>query len=412
MKRKHIIVVEPANSGGLIHFSYQMCNALSKAGAEVELIAGIDYELDALPHLFKVQKMLKLWKTFEDRSGTVNMNFFQRSMLALFRNVRRLVRAARAILAWINLTSYILRAKPDWVLFSILEYPFQSFFIRFLKFRGIALSQLCHEYEKREKKNMLSKFLHRLDILAYDSFSKIFFLSNDSLNRFITLFPSVNKEVMLSIPHGNSEWLLGIQSQQKKDTLRERYGIKDNEAVVVFFGLLAPSKGIQDLIEAFALVAQSRDAKLVIAGYPTKYINAATLKSLATRLNILDKVVLDLQYVPLDEIGALMDLATVVVYPYHSSTQSGALQTAYTFAKPVIATKVGGLPEVVEEGKSGFLVSPHAPQEIAEKISFFINNPHVAKTMGEYARHLSVTRFDWEVVAEKMLTAYSQNATS
>ncbi|MBL8100211.1 MAG: glycosyltransferase family 4 protein [Anaerolineales bacterium] len=409
MKKLHIIVVEPINGGGLLHFSYQLCNALSKNGAEIELITGTGYELDALPHHFKAQKILKLWNAFEDRSVDIKLNFFQKQMANLFRKIRRLPRAFRAIWAWVTLTRYILRAKPDWVLFSVLEYRFQSFFAGYLKMRGISLSQMCHEFEEREKSTFEITILKQLSVLWYSSFSRIFLLSEDARSRFLNAFHFVDAHKVISIPHGNSEWLLAIQSQSKKDVLREKYGIKEKEAVVVFFGLLSPSKGIEDLIEGFALALKSCNAKLVIAGYPTKYINASTLKDLVTRLNILDKVILDLQYVPLDEIGALMDLATVVVYPYLSSTQSGALQTAYTFGKPVIATKVGGLPEVVEDGKSGFLIAPRAPQEIAEKISFMVNNPIEAKKMGEYAKDLSETRFDWKVVAQKMLDAYQQS---
>lgn len=406
MKKMRILVVEPINSGGLLHFSYQLCNALSKNGAEVELITGKDYELDSLPHHFKVQKILTLWKAFENRSVDLQLNVLQRYITIIFRNVRRIPRAARAVWAWVVITNYILRAQPDWTLFSVLEYPFQSFFIRFLQWRGFSLSQICHEFEEREKNK--SALLYQLDSLAYNSFSKIFFLSNDAQQRFLKQFSFVNKDKTVSIPHGNSEWLLGIQSHSKKDALRKLYNIKKDEAAVVFFGLLAPSKGIEDLIEGFSIALQSCEAKLVIAGYPTKYINADALYALINRLRIFEQVVLDLRYIPFDEIGALMDIATVVVYPYLSSTQSGALQTAYTFGKPVIATKVGGLPEVVEDGKSGFLVAPHAPREIAEKITFMVKNSREAQNMGNYAKHLSVTRFNWNVVAQKVLEAYQK----
>lgn len=102
-----------------------------------------------------------------------------------------------------------------------------------------------------------------------------------------------------------------------------------------------------------------------------------------------------------------MELATVVVYPYHSSTQSGSLQTAYTFGKPVIATMVGGLPEVVEDGKSGFLVPAHSPNDLAEKISIFVNDRALAEEMGRYARRLSTTRFNWNAIAQEILTIYA-----
>ena len=119
------------------------------------------------------------------------------------------------------------------------------------------------------------------------------------------------------------------------NSIRSRYGLKPKQPVVLFFGLLAPSKGIDDLIEAFALVRQSCDAKLLIAGYPTKHINVDELKEKIAGLHLTEHVFLDLRYIPLEEVGALMGLTTVAVYPYRSSTQSGALQVAYTFGRPV-----------------------------------------------------------------------------
>ena len=103
-----------------------------------------------------------------------------------------------------------------------------------------------------------------------------------------------------------------------------------------------------------------------------------------------------------------MGLATVAVYPYRSSTQSGALQVAYTFGRPVVATNVGGLPEAVEQGRSGFLVPANSPPELAQGILKLVTNHELAKVMGEYARHLSETRFSWRSVARQILKAYDQ----
>ena len=104
----------------------------------------------------------------------------------------------------------------------------------------------------------------------------------------------------------------------------------------------------------------------------------------------------------------MMGLATVAVYPYRSSTQSGALQVAYTFGRPVVATEVGGLPEAVEHGRSGFLVPAYSPPELADGILKLVMNPELAKVMGQYARHLSETRFSWKSVARKILRVYDQ----
>jgi glycosyltransferase involved in cell wall biosynthesis len=132
------------------------------------------------------------------------------------------------------------------------------------------------------------------------------------------------------------------------------------------------------------------------------------LRQKIVELGLTEHVALDLRYIPLEDVGALMSLASVAVYPYRSSTQSGALQVAYTFGRPVIATRVGGLPEAVEPGRSGFLVPACSPDELAEQILKIVTNPQLAHVMGEYARHLSETRFSWRSVAKQMVQVYEQ----
>ena len=276
--------------------------------------------------------------------------------------------------------------------------------------RGLTLTQICHEFELREShQGLFSSINVRAYADIYKNFSAIFFHARENCEKFLKLYPFVDNKRTHIIPHGNSSWLLKYFPQTHDwGRLRQRYGLKPGQPVILFFGLLAPSKGIEDLIEAFALVRQSSDAKLLIAGYPTKRINIDELKRRIAELGLNEHVVLDPRYISLEEVGPLMGLATVAVYPYRSSTQSGALQVAYTFGRPVVATTVGGLPEAVEHGRSGFLVPASSPTELATGILKLVTNHELAKVMGEYARHLSETRFSWKTVARQILKVYDQ----
>ena len=407
--RLRIVMVEIANGGGLIHFDYQLCIALANEGMDVTLIAGTEYELADQPHNFTVKKMFQLWKNFDPPPLLANP--WERALRKIFLSLRRVPRAMRVLAAWVHLTLYLTRTRPDLVQFSRIANSFEAIFIIYLRRRGLVLSQLCHEFELRESPNYFSRLLFQADSSAYAQFSAIFFLGEEVRRRFLSLYSSIPEINTHVIMHGNSSWLINIQTQPNiLNIIRARYGLQEGERVVLFFGLLAPSKGLDDLIEAFALVRQSCAAKLIIAGFPTKAIALNDLRSRIASFGLTDSVILDARYIPLEEISTIMSLATVVVYPYRSGTQSGALQTAYTFGRPVIATTVGGLSEAVDDGKSGFLVPPQSPRELADKIVILINNPELVAQMGNYAKHLSDTRFSWQSIARQISLVYDNLA--
>jgi glycosyltransferase involved in cell wall biosynthesis len=407
--RLRLVLVEPNGSGGLIHYAYQLCTALADEGVDVTLITGKEYELAHLPHNFEVNNMLDLWSLFDPQATqNVDASALQRRWHKVRWTLRRGQRAARLISAWIGLTRTLSELKPDIVQFSKISFPFEAVFLAHMRRQGLILTQICHEFELRESRGgPFSSLTSRAYADIYRNFAAIFFHAKENCEKFLSLFPFVEVKRTHIIPHGNSSWLLKHFSQARDwSAIRQQYGLKVGQPVVLFFGLLAPSKGIQDLIDAFAIVRQSCDAKLVIAGYPTKHFNMEELKQKIKQLGLAEHVVLDTRYIPLDEVGALMGVSTVAVYPYRSSTQSGALQVAYTFGRPVVATKVGGLPEAVEHGRSGFLVSATSPTELGDGILRLVSNRELAKVMGEYARHLSETRFSWKSVARQIIKVY------
>jgi glycosyltransferase involved in cell wall biosynthesis len=132
------------------------------------------------------------------------------------------------------------------------------------------------------------------------------------------------------------------------------------------------------------------------------------LKKRTAENKLKDDIIFDTRYIPLDEVGPLMRLATVVIYPYRSSTQSGSLQVAFTFGRPVIVTAVGGLPEAIQDGQSGFIVPPKNPAILAEKIVTLVKDPDLAEKMGANAKQISETQYSWNSIAQKIITIYQE----
>ena len=145
---------------------------------------------------------------------------------------------------------------------------------------------------------------------------------------------------------------------------------EDRGPLLLFFGYIRPYKGLRYLIEALPRIAAETGARLLVVG--EFYEDDAPYRELVRRLGVEDRVRFIDRYVGNDEVDAFFAAADLVVLPYVSATQSGIAQIALAFDRPMIVTRVGGLPEVVREGRTGFLVEAGDAQGIADAaIRFF-----------------------------------------
>jgi len=152
--------------------------------------------------------------------------------------------------------------------------------------------------------------------------------------------------------------------------LKQDLGFDENSLVLLFFGYVRKYKGLDILIEAFPKILSAiPNTKLLIVG--EFYDNPSEYFELIRKLKIEDRVKVINQFVANEEVGKYYQAADLVILPYRSATQSGILNIAYGFSKPVIVTDVGGLAEFVDESKTGFVVNPNSPDAIAEGVKKF-----------------------------------------
>jgi len=143
-----------------------------------------------------------------------------------------------------------------------------------------------------------------------------------------------------------------------------------DDRVLLFFGYVRKYKGLDILLESMKELVQkdSRYRLLVVGEFydsPKEYTGFAESMGLSASVHFINK------FIPNEEVGQYYRLADVVVLPYRSATQSGILNVAYGFRKPVIVTDVGGLAEFVDHGKTGLIVKEADAQQIAEGIEHF-----------------------------------------
>ncbi len=173
---------------------------------------------------------------------------------------------------------------------------------------------------------------------------------------------------------------------------RQQLGLSADANVVLFFGLIRKYKGLQYLIEAMELLPASLNCHLVITGefYDDKkpYLESIAARDLNDRVHVVD------QYVPNEQVATYFRAANVVALPYVSATQSGIVQIAFGLETPVITTNVGGLPEAVDDGQTGYIVAAKSAQQLADAIIRYFEND-VEDTFRATIRQ-QTDRFDWD----------------
>jgi glycosyltransferase involved in cell wall biosynthesis len=168
--------------------------------------------------------------------------------------------------------------------------------------------------------------------------------------------------------------------------------------LLLFCGFVRPYKGLDILLEAMPLVLARRVVHLLVAG---EFWNGkATYQEQIDRLSIGKAVTIVNDYLPNEVLTACITRASVVVLPYRQATQSGIIQLAFGLTKPVITTDVGGLPEVVEHGRTGLIVPPDDPAALAQAIeTFFEQDLGQAMTREIESRQ---DRFAWSHLVEQL----------
>lgn len=200
-----------------------------------------------------------------------------------------------------------------------------------------------------------------------------------------------------------------------KQILVNRLGVYDNISTfvspkapscrhdVLFFGRISPYKGIEYLCQAMVKVKeQVPDATLTIAGGGKMYFDIEPYRKQ-------EWVTVVNRYVGMEELAGLLQGCALTVCPYTDATQSGVIMTSYSLCKPVVATNVGGLGEMVEDGKTGLLVPPKDADALADAIIALLKDDTRREKMADNIRtDYFVGDKSWKVIAEKYVEFYKK----
>jgi len=367
MKKKKIVIVGPA-------YPYRGGNALFISHLYDQLIKHFD--VTVLNYSLLYPSFLFPGTTQFDKSN----------------NTLSSVKSERIVnsispLSWFKTANRIKQVNPDLVVFDW-WHPFFSFC-------HYSISNILKKHFGKKilfiTENVISHESHFIDKILTR-------LGLSNASSFLALSKKVEEDLS-GISHSRKVYrselpvydCYDIDESSKEREITHRF-FQASDFVLLFFGYIRKYKGLDLLLEAMPLIAKSiPNAKLLVVG--ESYDDFSIYEKMVEEMGIRDSVKLENRFVANEEVGNYYSQCDLVVLPYRSATQSGILNVAYGFLKPVLATNVGGLAEFIDEEQTGIVVNPNSPEAIAEGVSRFFQLRNETDFKKNIANKISKNQF-------------------
>lgn len=295
-------------------------------------------------------------------------------------------------ISMLNVINKIKNISPDIVHVQGSAHPY--FWLFQFKIKDIPIVDTIHDAVPHPGfGNLLQKFMLKKGVKK----AKKWFIHGDSLKQiYVKIHKHIDPEDVIVIPKGHYK----IFSNYSDQVLNE------DDLNVLFFGNITKYKGIHILLNAAnQVIKRFPTVKFVIAGKirnkDDEIINLSHLKDN-------DNYVLKNYRISEKEVTQLYQQASLVVLPYIEASQSGVLSIAFGFGKAVIATKVGALPEIIMNEKTGLLIEPNNSIELAKAIIRLLDDKVKRKTLGKNAYEFAMNELSWEKVADETIKIYQE----
>jgi len=313
-------------------------------------------------------------------------------------------KAVEYLVNLVYLTAHLWRRRPDiihiqWLplleVFPIVEIAF----LRLCKYWGIQVVYTVHDVLPLENGDE-----------HYDTFRRVYHTADQLICHTKTARHRLSEEFNVSssstwlIPHGP---LLEGAAEYLQDEARQLQSLPGDRPIALLFGVLRPYKGGDVLIDAWEQVEQAvPEALLVIAGGGQenylqkikKHIDTSKASNIRTRL----------RFLPENELIQLIASTDLLVYPYRRITQSGALLAGMSAGQAIVASRVGGLKETLQDGKTARLVEPDDSEELAGAIICLLRNPDEREQLGNTAKAVVEEKYAWDAIAQKTTRCYRE----
>jgi len=375
-----VAIIEPVGGHrGMNYYDFGLCAGLSKAGADVTLYTCDETESPK-------NKQFKVNTYFKRIYGQDPV---------LFRGLRYLIGIARTFIDCISNDTKICH--------------FHFFHVGILEIFNILCAKLlrrvvvitAHDVDAFAKGLSVKAFVR----LAY-GWANLVIAHNKTSRDELVRFASVASGKIRVIPHGN--YIDSIPAIYDKRTARKHLKLHQHNKIILFFGQIKAVKGLDILIRSIPGVLKScPELKVLIAGKPWK-TEMVDYRKLIDKLNVHDYFIIHEKYIPDEEVPFYFSAFDLIVLPYRKIYQSGVLLKAMSYAKPVLASDLPGMRDVITDGKTGFLFKSEDVNSLADKLSFILKRPEKREVVALNGKKMMIEKYSWKVIGEKTLKCYSE----
>jgi D-inositol-3-phosphate glycosyltransferase len=412
-----IVLYDPSSNGGICHYTHQLAESLAELGPEVTVVTNEGYELCNVKKMFRtyflfrksrLKGILRILTTTALTAITGASSSSTRDRLRDRRTGHGFLQSLKTVrlgLTFLKATIFLLLSRPDIIHFQwVVDRKYDYYFASLLKKLGFKIVYTVHDLLPQDSANPADRAaLMRIYRLA----DRLIVHSQSDITELAETFRIDSNKTCL-VPHGSNRFFYP-DAVLSKEEARKKLGLQLHTPVVLFFGIIRRYKGLEYLVDAFKRVkVEIPNATLLIAGnvYDGDPEGYQYYTRLIDECRTHERIVCTNGYIPFDKVNYYFSASDVVVLPYVKTYTSGILLTAYAAGRPVVATNTGALKEVVEEGKSGYVVPPRNADALGQAIIQILKNPAHLQTMSSYAKHLADTRYSWYNAAVKTVDVY------
>jgi len=287
----------------------------------------------------------------------------------------------------VKLFFFFFKLNPD-IIHSTVFYDIQEILLYF--FRKKTILTVHDPFPHIGETNARKSFMRKLGFILLSNF---IILNNKQKKDFIAAYKLENKSIHVSNLSIYTVYNLYSQERYKSPLTNS----------ILFFGRISPYKGIDVLLEAMKNVHQLYpDLKLIIAGNGEYYFDKSQYEKL-------DYIEFRNHYIPNTELVQLISESLFIVCPYTDATQSGVIMTSYAFCKPVVASNVGGLSEMVIDKVTGRLVEPNNILELQNSIIELLSNKNLLGVIEKnIMNHFHFGERGWARISLNLLEIYKR----